>query len=212
MKLKVFKADGSSSTEKEFNIPTLEGDKGVQALKELLVAYHANRRQGNAKSKTRAEVAGTGKKSLRQKGSGGARHGDKLAPIYVGGGTAHGAKLRDWTKSVNKKARKLAFQRAIFDKASEGEISLIEKFEVSEPKTKLLDAVLTKIQPGGKILIVDQQFEDSTILAARNIGRVELSEATNVNAWDLVRYQSVLFSERGLEHLLARISGDQPAA
>lgn len=212
MKLKVFKADGSSSTEKEFNIPVLEGDKGRQALKELLVAYHANRRQGNAKSKTRAEVSGTGKKALRQKGSGGARHGDKQAPIYVGGGTAHGPKLRDWSKSVNKKARKLAFQRAIFDKASEGEISLIEQFDVAEPKTRLFNSVLSKIQPTGKILIVDQQFEDRTILAARNIERVELSEATNLNAWDLVRYQSVLFSERGLELLLARINGDQPSA
>lgn len=211
MKLKVFTADGSSSTEKEFNIPVLEGDKGIQALKELLVAYHANRRQGNAKSKTRAEVVGTGKKSLRQKGSGGARHGDKLAPIYVGGGTAHGAKLRDWSKSVNKKARKLAFQRAVFDKASEGEISLIEKFSV-EAKTKAFDAVLSKIQPTGKVLIVDQQFDDSTILAARNIGRVELSEATNLNAWDLVRYHTVLFSERGLEHLLARLGNEQSAA
>ncbi len=205
MKLKIYTADGSKATEKELaNFPSFEGDKGVQALKDVLVAYHANQRQGNAKVKTRAEVRGSGKKAYRQKGTGNARHGDRQSPIYVGGGIAHGPKVRDWTKAVPKKVRRMAFQRAIFDKASEGAISLIERFEVDQPKTKTFNAILNNIQPSGKVLIVDQTFQDNTILAARNIERVAITEADSLNAWDLVRYQTILVSERGMEQILNR--------
>lgn len=205
MKLKVYTADGSKVTEKELaNFPVFEGDKGVQALKDVLVAYHSNQRQGNAKAKTRAEVQGSGKKIYRQKGTGNARHGDRQAPIYVGGGVAHGPKLRDWTKIVPKKVRRLAFQRAIFDRASEGAISLIEKFELDQPKSKAFNNILKNIQPTGNVLIVDQSFQENTILAARNIERVEIREADSLNAWDLVRYQTILVSERGMEHILNR--------
>jgi len=209
MKLKVFTADGASSTDKEFAIPTFEDDKGLQALKDVVVAYQSNQRQGNAKAKTRAEVRGSGKKIYRQKGTGHARHGDRQAPIFVGGGTAHGPKLRDWTKNANKKVKLLAMRRALFDKANEGEIAVIEKFEFSAPKTKDFDSLLSKIKPEGKVLIVDQQIDDNTALSARNLARVALAESASVNAWDLVRYDNVVISERGIEQLLARTGAAQ---
>ncbi|MGE9297117.1 MAG: 50S ribosomal protein L4 [Puniceicoccales bacterium] len=207
MKLKVFTADGSSSTEKEFAIPTFEGDKGLQALKDVVVAYQSNQRQGNAKAKTRAEVAGSGKKVYRQKGTGNARHGDRQAPIYVGGGVAHGPKLRDWTKHTNKKVKTLAFRRALFDKASEGELSVIEKFELDAPKTKAFAAILNNIKPEGKVLIVDQTIQDNAALSARNIDRVAITDSATLTAWDLVRYDNVVISEKGIEQVLAR-TGD----
>lgn len=205
MKLKVYSADGASSAEKEFDIPVLEEGKGVQALKDLIVLYQANKRQGTAKAKTRSEVNGSGKKVYRQKGTGNARHGDRQAPIYVGGGVAHGPKIRDWSKDMNKKERKLAFTRALLDKASEGELSLIEAFQSEKPKTKVFNAIITKIQPEGKVLIVDGEFTNDTILAARNIERVQMQEADTLNAWDLVRYNKVLISEAGFEKVLARV-------
>lgn len=207
MKFKVYTADGASSTEKDIDIPTFEGDKGLQTLKDLIIAYQANLRQGTAKVKTRSEVSGTGAKVYRQKGTGNARHGDRQSPIYVGGGVAHGPKVRDWSKSMNKKAKQLAFRRAIFDKASEGGIDLIEKVEVAEPKTKLVDGVVGKIQKEGKVLLVDQNFDDKTLLAARNINRVHVVDAASINAYDLIRFEKVIISEKGFEQVLARANG-----
>jgi len=207
MKLKVYSADGASSTEKDMDVPVLEGDKGRQTLKDLIVAYQANLRQGNAKAKNRSEVRGTGAKVYRQKGTGNARHGDRQSPIYVGGGVAHGPKLRDWSKDMNKKARRLAFRRALFDKANEGGIDLIEKIEVSAAKTKLMDAVVEKIERKGKVLLVDQNFDDKTLLAARNIQRLHIVDAASVNAYDLVRFDKVIVSEKAFEQVLARANG-----
>lgn len=209
MKLKVYTADAASSSEKEFkNIPSFEGDKGLQALKNLIVAYQANLRQGNAKVKTRSEVKGTGKKVYRQKGTGNARHGDRQSPIYVGGGVAHGPKVRDWSKKVTKKTKALAFSRALFDKVTEGTVELIEKFELPEAKTKSMDALIGKIQNKGKILLVDESFDNTNGLAARNIERVHLVDSASINAWDIMRFQNVLISEKGFEQILARVNSE----
>ena len=204
MKFNVYTADGSSSSEKEYEIPEFQGDKGLQTLKDLIVAYQSNLRQGNAKAKTRSEVSGSGSKVYRQKGTGNARHGDRQAPIYVGGGVAHGPKIRDWSKDMNKKARKLAFRRAIFDKAVEGGIDLIEKFEIAEAKTKLIDAVVDKIVQKGKVLLVDQHFDNKLLLAARNIARVHVVDAASLNAYDLLRFDKVIASEQGFKQVIAR--------
>ncbi len=205
MKLKVYTRDGSSSQEKDFDqFPQMEEGKGRQALKDLIVAYQANARQGTAKAKTRAEVSGTGKKPYRQKGTGNARRGSNRSPIIVGGGVVFGPHPRDYSKHVNKKVRKLAFRRALVDKAAEGGLDLIEAFSVEQPKTKAFVSVLDRIRPEGKVLIVDEQFEDSMVLAARNVERVQMTEADTVNAMDLTRFASVLVSERGFEKILAR--------
>ena len=95
MKLKVYKSDGSAFTEKEFDIPSFEGSKGVALLKQVIVSYQANKRQGTSKTKDYGEVAGSGKKVLPQKGSGGSRHGDKRAPQMFKGGIVFGPRPRD---------------------------------------------------------------------------------------------------------------------
>jgi large subunit ribosomal protein L4 len=127
MKLKVFKADGSSSTEKDFpNFPEFEGDRGIATLRQVVIAQQANKRQGNASTKTRAEVAGSGKKLFRQKGSGTARQGTRRVPHQRHGGVAHGPKPRDYSQKTNRKMRQLAMQRALFDRAIAGK-KLISK-------------------------------------------------------------------------------------
>ncbi|MBC2593323.1 50S ribosomal protein L4 [Ruficoccus amylovorans] len=205
MKFKVYSADASSSTEKDFdNFPAFEGNKGLQALKDVIVAYQANNRQGTAKAKTRSDVNRTGKKVYRQKGTGNARHGDRGAPIFVGGGVAHGPKVRDWSKHINKRVKTLAFKRALFNKASEGGLDLIEKFEVEQPKTKLFNSLIGKIQPKGKVLIVDSEFNDNAALAARNIDRVYIVDADSINAWDLMRFDKIVASEEGFNRILER--------
>ncbi len=205
MKFKIYSADASSNSEKDFdNFPTFEDNKGLQALKDVIVAYQANSRQGSAKVKTRSDVNRTGKKVYRQKGTGHARHGDRGAPIFVGGGIAHGPKVRDWSKHINKRVKSLAFKRALFNKASEEGIDLIEKFDVEQPKTKLFDTLIGKIQPKGKVLIVDSEFTDNAALAARNIDRVYIVDADSINAWDLMRFDKIVASEEGFNRILER--------
>jgi len=150
MKLKVFTADGSSFSEKDFQIPEFEGEKGQQALKQVLLGYVNNRRQGNASTKTRSEVNATGKKPFRQKGTGMARQGTRVAPQHTHGGVAFGPKPRDYSQRLNKKMKKLALSRALFDRVQDGDIAVIEKWEVADKKTRPQHALY--LSPGDKMV------------------------------------------------------------
>lgn len=205
-KLKVYSSDGTSFNEKEFNLPTYEGDKGLRSLKDCIVAFQANMRQGNACAKMRGEVSGTGKKPWRQKGTGMARHGSKRSPIWVGGGVAHGPRPRDYTQKINKKVKRLGLGRALFDCVSEGALSIIQSFQIAEPKTKLFNNLISKIRPTGSVLIVDEFFKDDILLSARNIPRVFIIDADSLNAWDLVRHKTVIITEGGFERLMKRVN------
>ncbi len=207
MKIKVFKSDGSSAAEKEFPVPQFEGEKGLQALKQVILAVQANKRLGTVSTKTRSTVHGTGKKPFRQKGTGSARQGTRVAPQHYHGSVAHGPQPRDYSQRVNKKMRQLALSRALFDRVTDGEVAVIEKWDVSERKTKLFNDLLGRIAPSGKLLILDDSWSDNSLLAARNINRVEINEASDVNAYDLSNYDQVILSEKGMERLLARLNG-----
>ena len=205
MKLKVYKSDGSAFTEKEFDIPSFEGSKGVALLKQVIVSYQANKRQGTSKTKDYGEVAGSGKKVLPQKGSGGSRHGDKRAPQMFKGGIVFGPRPRDWSKTITAQAKKIALQRAIFELAKDGGLSVIEKFEVAQPMTKLFAKVLSNVSPAGKrLLVVDSAWSDTVVRASRNVSRAVFSNSSNLNALDLVRTPRVLISEDGLKKVLER--------
>lgn len=207
MKLKYFSTDASSSSEKDFAIPQFEGDKGLQALKQVLLALQANKRQGTVSTKTRSTVHGTGKKPFRQKGTGTARQGSRVGPQHYHGSVAHGPQPRDFSQHINKKMRQVALSRALFDRVQDGEVAVIEKWEVADRKTRLFNELLGKIAPAGKILVLDDSWSDQNLLVARNIQRVSINEASDINAYDLSRYDQVIFSEKGLERLLARLNG-----
>ena len=208
MKLTVFSSDGTTSSEKEFaGLPTFEGDKGLQAVKEVIVAINANNRQGTHSTKTRGEVRGGGKKPWRQKGTGRARAGSIRSPLWGGGGVVFGPKPRDYSKKINGKVKDLAFSRALFDRAIAGEIAVIEQFSVAQPKTKLVDAIVGRIAPKGKILLVDAPFTAEHARAARNIERVSLQDASKLNTLDLAQYKKIIVSTKALETILARVNG-----
>jgi large subunit ribosomal protein L4 len=205
MKLKVYKSDGSSFTEKEFDIPAFEGDKGVALLKQVIVSYQANKRQGTSKTKDYGEVAGSGKKMLPQKGSGGSRHGDKRAPQLYKGGIVFGPRPRDWSKTITVQAKKIALQRALFDLASDGGLAVIERFEIAKPKTALFAKVLKNVSPEGKrLLVVDSTWSEPVLRASRNIDRALFSNSSNLNALDLVKTPRVLITLEGLTKVLER--------
>lgn len=208
MKLIVFSSDGKSSSEREFaNVPTFEGDKGLQAIKEVIVAINANNRQGTHSTKTRGEVRGGGKKPWRQKGTGRARAGSIRSPLWVGGGVVFGPKPRDYSKKINAKVKRLAFSRALFDRATAGELTVIEAFDPALAKTKSVNEVVSRIAPKGRVLLVDAPFAENTARASRNIARIALQEAAKLNALDLAQYARIIVSTKALEQILARVNG-----
>ena len=208
MKLTVFNSDGTSSSEKDFaGLPVFEGDKGLQAVKEVIVAINANNRQGTHSTKTRGEVRGGGKKPWRQKGTGRARAGSIRSPLWSGGGVVFGPKPRDYSKKINGKVKSLAFSRALFDRASAGEIAVIEAFAAPAAKTKAMNQVVSRIAPKGRVLLVDAPFAAETARASRNIDRVYLQEAAKLNTLDLAQYKKIIVSTKALEAIIARVTG-----
>jgi large subunit ribosomal protein L4 len=208
MKLTIFSSDGTTSREEEFaGLPVFEGDKGRQALKEVIVAIRANNRQGTHSTKTRGEVRGGGKKPWKQKGTGRARAGSNRSPLWGGGGVVFGPKPRDYSKKINAQVKALAFSRALFERASAGEIAVIDGFAVSPVKTKVVNQVVGRIAPAGRVLLVDAPFAAETVRAARNLGRVSLQEATKLNPLDLAQYRRIIVSSKALEAIIARVNG-----
>lgn len=210
MKLKVYSADGATSREQDFpGLPVFEGDKGLQALKEVIVAIRANQRQGTRSTKTRGEVSGGGKKPWRQKGTGRARAGSIRSPLWAGGGVVFGPRPRDFSKKINSKVKALAFSRALFDRATAGELVVIEKVAPAEAKTKAVSKIVNNIEPKGKLLLVDAPFTAEAARAARNLARVSLQEASKLNALDLAQYKKIIVSSAALDAILARVNGGQ---
>jgi len=207
MKLPIYKSDGAAGGEEEFaDLPFFEDAKGSQALKEAIVAQAANARQGSASSKTRGEVRGGGKKPWRQKGTGRARHGSIRSPLWVGGGVVFGPRPRDYSKKINRKARLLAFRRALFERAEDGGLRVLESLEVSPAKTRIAKELLDRVAPEGSVLLVDDALPESALLAARNLPRVFIEEAARVSATDLCRFDCIVATRKGLETLSRRAS------
>ncbi len=207
MILKVYTPDGTASRDAEFSIPAFEGTKGAQAVKEVVVAHQANARLGTHSPRRRGEVRGGGKKPWRQKGTGRARAGSIRAPLWPGGGVVFGPKPRDYTKKINARVKTLAFGRALFERATAGEIDVIERFEANPAKTKIIGQVIDRIAPAGRVLIVDDPFAAEIRCAARNLRRVSLQEATKLNTLDLCQYKKIVVSAKALETIIARAAG-----
>lgn len=185
---------------KAANLTVVEdGVKGGQAVHDLIVAYQANRRSGSANCKTRGEIRGTGKKMYRQKGTGNARHRTRKAPLYVGGGVAHGPRPRDYSKQVPKKTRKLALQRVLGDRIAEGAVQVVDSFEISDGKTKSFVAEVSGLTGEVKVLVSAPEFSDQTYLAARNVAWAQLETADSVNVEQLLNCEAIILTEGALE-------------
>jgi large subunit ribosomal protein L4 len=163
------------------NLVLIGEDKGRQAVHDLITAYRANRRSGTAHTKTRGEVRGNNKKIYKQKGTGNARHGDKRAPIFVGGGVVFGPRNRSYAKSVPKSVRKLALRRVLGDLTRAEKLFTVPSFAVADGKTKSFIAAVCAITPADRKVLLVGNFDDSTKLAARNVGWAQLVTPTDVN-------------------------------
>lgn len=181
-----------------------DGSKGDQAVHDLVVAYQANRRSGTAQAKTRGEVRGTGKKMYRQKGTGGARHGDRKAPIFVGGGVAFGPRNRSYAKTVSKKVRTLALRRVLGEKINEGVVHSVSSFEVTSGKTKDIVKAIREVSEAARVIVIGKSFTEETYRAERNLTWALLQTAENVNVEELLFWGDVIIVDDALETLASR--------
>jgi large subunit ribosomal protein L4 len=195
----------SADAAKAANIQLTEGYKGSQALNDVLVAYRANRRQGNAHTKNRSEVSGSGKKLWNQKGTGNARMGSKRSPIWSGGGVVFGPRNTTvWAKKTTKNTRKLALRAALTARILDGEVLTTGAFAVADGKTKSFIAAVSGLTSAKNVLLIGKGFDELTFRAGRNVQNVQLISADEVNAEHLLRYRSVVVTGDALETLAKR--------
>ena len=152
----------------------------------VLVNYLANQRQGTQSTKTRAEVRGGGKKPWRQKGTGRARQGSIRAPQWIKGGIALGPKPRSYKYRVNKKEKQLAIKSILSAKVLDNELTVVDKFEVKEPKTKIMSKALTDLKVEGKALIILADKNENVYLSSRNIEGIKTIQLSMINVFDLL--------------------------
>ncbi len=189
---------------KQANLNLVEGHKGKQALHDVVVAYRANRRQGNAHTKNRSEVAGSGTKLWNQKGTGNARMGSKRSPIWSGGGVVFGPRNTTvWAKKTTKNTRKLAFRTALTARISDGAVATIPGLSVADGKTKSFVSTVKALSDAKKLLVIGS-FDENTFRSARNVQSVQLVAAEDVNAEQLLNYPQVLVTTTALEILARR--------
>jgi large subunit ribosomal protein L4 len=168
--------------------------------------YLANQRQGTHKSKERAEVAGSTKKIKKQKGTGGARAGSIKSPLFHGGGRVFGPKPRNYSFKLNKKLKEVARVSALSLLAKDNKVSLLESFTFEAPKTKEFKSILSNLKVNGKTLIVLPAVDKNVVLSGRNLNKVKIATASDLNTYDLLNTDRVLLVEESvniIENLLS---------
>jgi large subunit ribosomal protein L4 len=181
----------------------LGGEVRKALLKQALVMYHANQRQGSAHSKSRSEVAGSTRKIYRQKGTGNARMGTIRQPVRKGGGHAKHKIPKDWRQDMPKKARRLARNSAILSKIQSNDLLVLENIQLEQPKTKQMAAVYRALGIDRSCLFALPERDELVERSARNLDRTTLTTVAQLNAWDIMRNRKLLTTKAGLEQILA---------
>lgn len=184
----------------------LELEKGTQAVHDVVVAFLAGERSGNASTKTRSEVSGGGAKPFRQKGTGRARSGSIRNPIWTSGGTIFGPKPRSYSKKVNKKVRQLALKRAFSEKIVADEVVILDKFALQDCKTKNAKVILDNLKVDTNALVAVGEYNENSVRATDNLANVILRKADNINVYQLLRFNKVIFTKDGLEAFIQRLA------
>lgn len=203
MELVVHKISGEPTDKKvQLSVEVFGIEPNDHAIYLDVKQYLANQRQGTHKSKERGEVKGSTKKIKRQKGTGTARAGSIKSPLFVGGGRIFGPRPRNYSFKLNKKVKQLARKSALAYKAKDQQITILEDFSFSAPKTKDFIQILNKFQAEGKKnLFIMNGVETNVVLSARNIQRTKVVTAGNVNTYDLMNANKVFFVESSVDNL-----------
>ncbi|MDD4501007.1 MAG: 50S ribosomal protein L4 [Bacteroidales bacterium] len=213
MEISVYKIDGQDSGKKVVLDDIVFGiEPNNHAIYLDVKQYLANQRQGTHKTKERWEIAHSTKKIIRQKGSGGARHGSLKAGIFVGGGRIFGPQPRDYRFKLNKKLKQLARRSALSYKAQEQAITVLEPFNMEAPKTKDFLAICKNLQvEGKKVLMVLPDNNNNIYLSSRNVEKAKVITVNELNTYDIVNAQNLILIE-GVETLINEQLGTTQSA
>lgn len=208
MKVKIHNLDGSAAAgEIELNDAVF----GIEPRADILhrvVTWQLENRRGTARgARERSDVARTGKKFGNQKGGGTARHGDRKAPIFIGGGKAMGPRVREFNISLNKKVRALGLKMALSSKAAGGLI-VVDTLDMADAKTKALATTLAKANWGKKVLVIDGDAVNAGFArAAGNLIGVNVLPAVGANVYDILKHDTLVLTRSAVEKLEARFNG-----
>ena len=191
-KVDVYDIKGKKVSDVELNENVFGIEPNEAIVHSVLVNYLANQRQGTQSTKTRAEVRGGGRKPWRQKGTGRARQGSIRAPQWTKGGIALGPKPRSYKYSVNKKEKRLAIKSVLSSKVLEKELTVVDKLEIKEIKTKTMVKALEDMKVEGKTLIILPENNKNVLMSSRNIKGVKTIVANNINVFDLLKYTNLI--------------------
>ena len=207
MKIKVSSFAGTDAADIELNDEVFGLDPRADILHRV-VTWQLEKRRGTARgTRERADVARTGKKFGRQKGGGVARHGDRSAPIFIGGGKAHGARKREFEQSLNKKVRALGLKMALSSKARDG-LVVVDSLELKDGKTKALKGHFDKAGWTGKVLFIGgESVDEGFAKAARNLPHVNVLPAIGANVYDILKHDTLVLTRSAVEKLEARFNG-----
>ena len=209
MKVKIQSFDAKAkAAELDLNDEVFGLDPRADILHRV-VTWQLEKRRATARgTRERADVARTGKKFGRQKGGGTARHGDRRAPTFVGGGKAHGARVRDFNPSLNKKIRALGLKMALSSHAKAGSLVVMDSLAVSETKTKTLTAEWAKLGFGKTALVIDgDALNVGFARASSNLESINLLPAIGANVYDIMRHETLVLTRAAVEKLEARFNG-----
>src|SRR3989338_3830846 len=198
--LTVYNTEKSSVGKVEF--PKMAGEKAnISLLHQVVVAQQTNRRQGNAKVKSRSEVIGSTRKVYRQKGTGGARHGDIKAPLFVGGGRAFGPKPRDYEVRLPQKIRHAALREAVLLRETEGKLWVLDALEFKEPKTKKAAQIFSKFEIPGALVVLEGA-NAAVEKSIRNLNGFKVCRVEALNVLDVLRHRHLVFTRQSSDRLV----------
>ncbi len=208
MKVQLSNLDGSVASG---DIELSDDVFGLEPRADILhrvVTWQLENRRGIARAtRERSDVARTGKKFGRQKGGGTARHGDRAAPVFIGGGKAHGARRREFDVSLNKKVRALGLKMALSSKARSG-LVVVDTLDIADAKTKALAGQLAKANWGKKVLVIDgEAVNEGFARAAGNLVGVNVLPAVGANVYDILKHDTLVLTRAAVEKLEARFNG-----
>ncbi len=208
MKIKVQTLDAKASGDIELN-DTVFGLEPRADVLHRVITWQLEKRRGTArKARERADVARTGKKFGRQKGGGTARHGDRRAPVFIGGGKAHGPRVRDFNPSLNKKIRALGLKMALSSKAKDGALIVLDTLDLKDAKTKAISLQIGKLGFGRSALVIDgDAVGEGFALATSNLFGINVLPAIGANVYDILKHDTLVLTRAAVEKLEARFNG-----
>lgn len=203
IEVQVYNQAGDKVSTMQVDEAKFGGEVNKNLLKQAIVMYHANKRQGSVRTKARGEVAGSTRKMFKQKGTGNARTGGIRNPIKKGGGHAKQKHPKSWRQAMPQKARRLARNSALLSKFQANDVKVIDNINIEAPKTKMVAEMYKKLGIERSCLVALAERNQNVEKSARNIERTTLTTVAKLNAWDILKHRTLLLTKGGLEQLLA---------